>query len=368
MQEKPNENTVGQCSLELSGSTQKVLEEWNRAPAGSPKRGASRSPPGRRGPVPRSDDGGRRNLASEWADGGGAVDGPEVPDIASVVAQAMAKMSSELSAMGDRLQRSMVTAQKSNDTRLNKHDLELAELRHRLQTLEEAKISSDTRQTRVEERVAADAEAFRERATLVDLHAWDRPLDPTLLRVTAREDVPKESIEIKMRELCERASLTDRDWVVEGDELAKEFSLRFVVSESIPAGTAARRADKVLSVLRTKPGVWEEVHAAVGNDRVRLFVGKDENKRGAAVRIALKRTRLVLEKHLPRQKIFGDRERGSLSADWTPIARVVPCPAGDHKVQWNQVGLEKFHLDRQVLDAEVATSLRRVPDAAAQWV
>ena len=203
-------------------------------------------------------------------------------EIARQIRDAQAKHTDHLCALGTSLQNTMQTMQTSNDTKFKHVSSSMKVLLDRVVNLERLANEGSSRTAAVEQRIATDA-TIHAQTHSVDLDEWDREADPTLVILRAKVDLAKAGAERSAKELCLMAAIPDDCWQLEGDEMAKEFSIIFSTAESV--GIAKRRANKVLSSLRRGPSEWTRIYADDSSgERHQLFVGKDENKKSAKTR------------------------------------------------------------------------------------
>eukprot|EP00959_Pyramimonas_sp_CCMP1952_P292030 6107794-Pyramimonas_sp.AAC.1 len=89
---------------------------------------------------------------------------------------------------------------------------------------------------------------------------WSRPIDPTILSIVARSNVPKEAVAQALQQLlvdAELHNLTPEATRLEGEEMGRHFKLRCVGA----VGLATRRVGKLVGLLRTGPSTWREFAA-----------------------------------------------------------------------------------------------------------
>ena len=129
--------------------------------------------------------------------------------------------------------------------------------------------------------LALDAAKPRSKSVGAPLRGPD-DFDPTVVRLTAKNLVGLDAVQLTASALLERAGFSDGDAKLKGPRVGKYFPLNFGGEES----TAARKAKQTADCLRTKEGVWETLSVCrpgqQGNEQIRVGLDRSQNevKRG----------------------------------------------------------------------------------------
>jgi hypothetical protein len=155
--------------------------------------------------------------------------------------------------------------------------------------------------------------------------------DPTLVRLTAKNLVGLDAVQLAATALLERAGFSDGDATLKGPQVGRYFSLNFGGEES----TAARRAKKTADCLRTNAGKWETISVCrpgqQGNEQLQVGLDRSPNeiRKGRHLYFLLEAVRethpALLPWKLPRE--------GVLTVAWQTVAGFVPGTNFD-KIDW----------------------------------
>ena len=211
--------------------------------------------------------------------------------------------------------------QKSNDDLVNKCEGLSRQYEHLAKTLEVA-------------------ESAPTQVTLQD-PGWERDIDGTIIRISAREPVPRAEVIKSLEGLLDEY----KDKVIfsgTNDADNKQYTIKFTG----PTGVAKDRVGKVLGRQRQHDGTWQEFYAkvrplsgaALSDDNIRtirLSISDDKSPRQVAREIAGKKLREILKDMLPGKRLYFARETGKISCNWVGVARVDPKPDRTVNIEWN---------------------------------
>lgn len=200
-----------------------------------------------------------------------------------------------------------------------------------------------------------DALEIAESATPQVTHdpKWDRVPDGTIIKVTAKEPISKQSA----MQALDAWLLEFKGKYIWSDVVSKEAQ-SFIIKFMGPPGTAKQRVTRALSSLRGEDGNWTKfaaklpVEAGTGDDggdvrNVHLSVGPDKSSKQVSTEISGKRLRDILAQALPGKRCFFSRNDGKISSGWTSPAKVVPNPDKSVTIEWNNASPLAGQIDKQ---------------------
>ena len=178
--------------------------------------------------------------------------------------------------------------------------------------------------------LALDAAKPRSKSVGAPMRGPD-DFDPTLVRLTAKNLVGLDAVQLAANALLERAGFNDADATLKGPQVGRYFSLVFGGEESI----ATRKAKKTADLLRTKDGVWETLDVPrpgqQGSEQLSVGLDRPQNERrkGFHLRLLLESVREIHPNvhpwRLPRE--------GVLTVAWQTVAGFVP-ESNFEKIDW----------------------------------
>ena len=146
--------------------------------------------------------------------------------------------------------------------------------------------------------------------------------DPTLVRLTAKNLVGFDAVQISASSLLERAGFNNADAKLKGPTIGRYFSLEF----GGEASTASRRAKKTADCLRSDNGVWESIYVPrpgqQGNEQ--LFVGLDRSQNEIRKARNLRLLVEAVQATDPALKPWKLPREGVLTVAWQTVAGFVP--------------------------------------------
>jgi len=135
--------------------------------------------------------------------------------------------------------------------------------------------------------------------------------------------------------------------VLEGDDLATSFTLRFADRPDI----AELRRNKCLDSLRVD-GQWEHLHVdTAAKVSIRLFLGPDKNPCQIKTELQGRALLRAFKEVVPGTNVFLVKHEGQLEIDHVPVAKLLVRPSVDTNIVWNDKLCEEAGIDCAEINA-----------------
>ncbi|CAK0871117.1 unnamed protein product [Prorocentrum cordatum] len=185
--------------------------------------------------------------------------------------------------------------------------------------------------------------------------SFDRPPVSATIVARTRTNTAKQNILPALRNWLLRATLSPEDIQLEAEPVARRFQIRIKGS----AQYAARKVAMALSVLRTGPQSWERFHTNdIDGVPVEIHVSADKSACQVKKELLLKQIRREVEQIHGEHRVFANKERGELSAQWKPILRVEPVQNDRPNIEWAMDHVMSLGIDRQRIEAAIEPFLQ----------
>jgi hypothetical protein len=292
-------------------------------------------------------------------------DGEMSVDITALLDQHKLQISQEISGMGTALEKSthhlIKQVDASNQLRFAKQDNKIDDISRRLLLLEKAKPVCDTYLEKLTVGLAA-ASSMAPPIPVLD-NDFDRPIDPTVVRIRSVEPVRSAAALAALQEMLNSmGEITEKDYKIEGKELSRAFTLRFGGAP----GLAANRARKFLGLQREN-GAWKELECGTtANGKSRLYLDVDKNRKTQRGELISRKLSAILKTAHPDHDIFLKKAALTISSRWTPLARVLEVTGSDYRIGWNTALVASLRVGRDEVEAALTTALAEPADMV-QW-
>ncbi|CAK0875624.1 unnamed protein product, partial [Prorocentrum cordatum] len=215
--------------------------------------------------------------------------------------------------------------------------------------------SCSTLSRQVESRLASAEDKQKKTDTRVDqMERKIHELQAILGVMQTKTNTPKQNILPALRNWLLRASLSPDDIQLETEPVARRFQIRVKGS----AQYAARKVAMALSALRTGPQSWERFHTNdIDGVPVDIHVSADKSACQVKKELLLRQIRREVEHIHGEHRVFANKERGELSAQWKPI-RVEPVQNDRLKIEWAMDHVTSLGIDRQRIEAAIEPFLQ----------
>jgi len=231
---------------------------------------------------------------------------------------------------------------------------EIRELKTRLEKIEGWQPNAERAVAEVRHAVAL-AESSTNVQEILDADDFERDCDLAIVKAKVVDAVSSTAARDAVRDVLETMGLKEDDVKIIGRDLDKSFTLRFAGS----AATAARRARKFMSLQR-EGGEWKQLVAKTPDGaETKMYVDVDKNRKQIMTEMMGRRLHKVLKEKYPARDFFNRKKLGTVTVDWTPLARVVITSPEVHKIEWNlkladELGIDKTGVSER-LEASLAT-------------
>jgi hypothetical protein len=181
----------------------------------------------------------------------------------------------------------------------------------------------------------------------------DSPPDETVLFAACKERVDKASIVAGTAAWLEQAGFRDgEEYILRGSDLglSKKWTFQFLGDD----GTANRRRNKALQLLKNTDGTWTRIEVVTPLDRtLPLYINVDKTLRRTITEVMTKRLQTVIQDQLPRLKdaVHAVRREGLVTFQWRPLAQVEVKDDKNVVTKWNPPILQKSGLNKATIIA-----------------
>ena len=198
---------------------------------------------------------------------------------------------------------------------------------------------------------------------------FERDVDPTILRTSARDLLARTAVEDALRTVMQEAGLGEDQWKVKG---GNGLSTKHVVAFSGCPRVAARRAEKVLDLLRPgESGEWRKIVAQTpAKADVQLFVSEDKAPKTIKTEIWGKKLAQVVREAADGRDVHLLRKEGAITIAWQRVVRVNIEDGKPPALQWDNDAVQRLALDKAKIAEAFAALVAAVgpaPASSAQW-
>jgi hypothetical protein len=183
----------------------------------------------------------------------------------------------------------------------------------------------------------------------VDSDVFDRPMDLSIIRISSPKFATKVAIEDAITPWLTNAGVSRDQWTLSGNTTGRKFNVNFLLNPL----SAARLVGECLAALKDDNGKWIEIFVTlVSRERVKLFVGADENdKAGVQRRMAKALIRAINEVAPHVEEVHFRKRKNSVFAGKVGISSMAPSGPNPSVASflWNHQGLDHLGLDRALL-------------------
>ena len=250
----------------------------------------------------------------------------------------------------------------TNQRRFSRQDAKLLDLEERLERLEGKGKQTETQLGALETGLAAANVAVPDPPRL-DFDDFDRNVDHTVLKIRAVDPVSADAASAALSPVFEEMGLTDNDVELEGPQPGRAFTLRFKGA----AGLAANRATKFLGLQKVN-GRWRDFMAKTpgGGGESKLYVDRDKNKRTTRAELIGRKLLSTLREKHPGVNLFFKRSTLSISAGWSPLAKIIVESPSEFSLRWNIPKAEELAVAKDEVLQKVK-GLVAEPEDRVQW-
>ena len=238
---------------------------------------------------------------------------------------------------------------------------EIKELKMRMEKIEGWQPSTDRAVAEVRHAVAL-AEGTASVQELLDVDDFERQSDLTVVKARIMDAVTPAAARAAVRGIMEEMGLKDDEMKIEGKDLDKGFTFRFAGCTA----TAARRARKFMQLQRDG-GEWREIVAKTPDgSETKMYFDVDKNKKQIKMEMMGRRLHKVLKEKYPARDFFNRKRDGTISTEWTPLARVAIVGPESHQIEWNMKLVGELGIDRDMVSEKVEASVPN-RDGGVTW-
>lgn len=231
----------------------------------------------------------------------------------------------------------------------------IASLNRRIDSLFESSKENLATVARLDEALAA-VETSTPPRPIVD--GFDRPTDPTICKIRLPSEAGSDRVLETLQSVLNEMALRCDQVSLEGQPLAKTFTLRFLGGRHL----AAARAEKFLQLQRTADG-WRDLHVLGPQaERIKLYIDRDKNGKQNKLEITTKRLLSAFQQVHPSIKCFAKRREGIITSDYTPLARVKIADPDKYALEWNTALVASKGVDTRAVAAALAALDKEKPE------
>ena len=185
--------------------------------------------------------------------------------------------------------------------------------------------------------------------------SFDREVSPVLVRLSCMEALAKAAVlEGSIGTLLAEAGLDPTNYAIEGEQLGKFYSLRFLGEPNL----AGRRLNKFMDMLRGPAGDWRELGASTPTGKhVKIYVNRDRNPRQVKEETLGKRLQKAVLQQLERKgtpmHTYFKKRDNTLFVNWEPVAKLIVEGPEVFTVRWNLSAADPLQLDRDAIVASL---------------
>ena len=229
---------------------------------------------------------------------------------------------------------------------------EIKELKMRMEQIEGWRPSTDRAVAEVRHAVAL-AESSANVQELLDADDFDRQTDLTIVRARILDAVTPAAARAAVCGIMEEMNLKGDEMKIEGKDLDKGFTFRFAGCTA----TAARRARKFMQLQRDG-GEWRDLVAKTPDgSETKMYLDVDKSKKQIKMEMMSRRLHKVLKEKYPARDFFNRKRDGTVSTEWTPLARIANVNIDSYKIEWNMKLVGELGIDKDKVNEMVEASV-----------
>ena len=238
---------------------------------------------------------------------------------------------------------------------------EIKELKMRMEQIEGWRPNTDRAVAEVRHAVAL-AESSANVQELLDVDDFDRQTDLTIVRARILDAVTPAAARAAVCGIMEEMNLKDDEMKIEGKDLDKGFTFRFAGCTA----TAARRARKFMQLQRDG-GEWRDLVAKTPDgSETKMYLDVDKSKKQIKMEMMSRRLHKVLKEKYPARDFFNRKRDGTVSTEWTPLARIANVNIDSYKIEWNMKLVGELGIDKDTVNEKVEASVPN-RDGGVTW-
>jgi len=194
---------------------------------------------------------------------------------------------------------------------------------------------------------------------------YNRAPLPARLKLFAADPITLASATQGAKAMCDQAGIKEAEYTVTplgNPGLARLFAIDFVGNDE-PLNIL--RAKKARECLRSPDGKWLEVMVPAAAGDTRAYINVDKSPKVERVEKLSKILLKICQQEFPDKKFYMDRVTGTIKCGWTPIAIVAAPTSAEISLKWNNGGITKSGLSKEVL--KTAFDLATGGSANVEW-
>jgi len=173
---------------------------------------------------------------------------------------------------------------------------------------------------------------------------------PARLKLFATDPITLDAAQLGAKAMCDKAGIGQTDYVVKplgNPGLSRLFSIDFIGSDD---STNKLRAKKARECLRNPNGSWDEVLVPTSTGtNTKAYINADKSPKVERVEKLSKILFKICQQEFTDKHFFLDRATGTIKCGWTPIAIVSAPSSAEISLKWNNGGLAKTGIRKEVL-------------------
>ena len=194
---------------------------------------------------------------------------------------------------------------------------------------------------------------------------YNRPPLPNRLKLFAADPITLASATQGAKAMCGQAGIADDAYTVAplgNPALSRLFAIDFIGGDET---TNNLRAKKAKDALRSPEGKWLELVVPTATGNTRAYINPDKSPKVERVEKLSKILLKICQSEFSDKKFFLDRATGTIKCGWTPIAIVAAPTSAEISLKWNNGGITKAGLSKDVL--KTAFDLATGGSANVEW-
>ena len=198
--------------------------------------------------------------------------------------------------------------------------------------------------------------AFSSPSAASSSNPFDRPIDPTILKISCGTMVNRTDAAKLFTTIAEESGITAPNFDAEGPALSSTVVIRMAGE----AATAARYVRQILESQKKSKTEWKKYNIRdASGGLVPCYINPDKNNRTIKGEIALRRVHGSLKRLHPE---LGERHKQSklslqASIDWAPLVKIVVQSQTVVSLVWNPSVATKYKIKQSEVEAEFNADL-----------
>jgi len=173
---------------------------------------------------------------------------------------------------------------------------------------------------------------------------------PDRLKLFAADPITLDAARLGAKAMCDKAGISQTNYVVKplgNPGLSRLFAIDFIGSDD---STNKLRAKKARECLRNPNGSWDEMLVATPTGtNTKAYINADKSPKVERVEKLSKILFKICKQEFTDKNFFLDRATDTIKCGWTPIAIVSAPSSAEISLKWNNGGLEKTGIRKEVL-------------------